>query len=348
MIDTILSTGMDYTKFWSGLMYNTGMMYTPWLTNQNLYWKAKYNTGKLEWSPNTITINDGKTSLRCFRENNEVGSIIIVAPEAGHSSIIADYGPKRSLVQCALENYSGGVYVVDKLPAKPEHADYGAEYNFHYLDVILNWFDDLPGDIHLVGLCQGGWQSAVVAARTNVKLSSLTIAAAPIDFHAGNSFITDIVKHTPDEFYEGIVKSNKGLMPGSVICAGFVSADPQMFWRNELNLYANADDPRAVDRYQRFTSWYLDTQPIPGKLYLDAVSLFRNNNLCDYADLSNIDCHVNMVTGKKDKLTPEEQTIALKKHCPEARHYEVDAGHIGVFMSSKGIVDVWSNIFKYK
>jgi len=40
--------------------------------------------------------------------------------------------------------------------------------------------------VNLVGLCQGGWMSAMCAARFPRKVASLVLAGAPIDTDAGN------------------------------------------------------------------------------------------------------------------------------------------------------------------
>jgi hypothetical protein len=48
--------------------------------------------------------------------------------------------------------------------------------------------------------------------------------------------------------------------------------------------------------------------------------------------------------GARDDITPSEQSLALQRFT-RAQTYVVDAGHIGVFMSKKGIRDVWNGIF---
>jgi pimeloyl-ACP methyl ester carboxylesterase len=49
----------------------------------------------------------------------------------------------------------------------------------NYLAEVIVAIDDLGGRVHLVGLCQGGWQSARVAARFPDKVNSLVLAGAP-------------------------------------------------------------------------------------------------------------------------------------------------------------------------
>jgi len=51
----------------------------------------------------------------------------------------------------------------------------------NYLAEMVVAIDDLGGRVNLVGLCQGGWLSAMVAARFPNKVNFLVLAGAPID-----------------------------------------------------------------------------------------------------------------------------------------------------------------------
>jgi pimeloyl-ACP methyl ester carboxylesterase len=55
-----------------------------------------------------------------------------------------------------------------------------------YLAEINVCGDDLGGRVNLVGLCQGGWMSAMYAARFPGKVACLVLAGSPIDTNAGN------------------------------------------------------------------------------------------------------------------------------------------------------------------
>ena len=41
--------------------------------------------------------------------------------------------------------------------------------------------------MNLVGDCQGGWLATIYAALHPERVNTLTIAGAPIDFHAGDA-----------------------------------------------------------------------------------------------------------------------------------------------------------------
>ena len=73
--------------------------------------------------------------------------------------------------------------------------------------------------MNLVGLCQGGWMSAMCAARFPRKVASLVLAGAPIDTDAGNGPIKRMAHTYPTSFYEELVAMGGGLMRGEVIAA---------------------------------------------------------------------------------------------------------------------------------
>ncbi len=63
----------------------------------------------------------------------------------------------------------------------------------------------------------------------------------------------------------------------------------------------------------------------------------------DLNNLKNLD-KVNVVVGTKDDITPIEQSFNIDEFV-EIKKFEIDAGHIGVFMSEKGINKVWNGLF---
>ena len=57
----------------------------------------------------------------------------------------------------------------------------------NYLAAVVVAIDDLGGSGEfLVGLCQGGWLSAMIAARFPDKVNALVLVGAPIDTDAGD------------------------------------------------------------------------------------------------------------------------------------------------------------------
>lgn len=149
--------------------------------------------------------------------------MIVVPPEAGHDSLIVDYGPGQSLVESALTNYPGDVYVMEKLPATFRDTGYSIDDSILALNAAI---DTIGEPVNLIGFCQGGWQSAIYTALFPEKVLNLTVAAGPIDFLAGDAKISAMAESLPMSFYEQMVMMGGGNMPGSFIVQGFMMMNP--------------------------------------------------------------------------------------------------------------------------
>jgi poly(3-hydroxyalkanoate) synthetase len=302
-------------------------------------------------TPNQVVYEGFKVALRKFNPGHKGNPIVFVAPEAGHNSHIVDYGPEQSLVQCALAHFGGDVYAVDKLPAGPEHTEYTVDDSIASLRACVAAIGE---PVHLVGLCQGGWQSAIFAALFPGDVKTLTLAAAPIDFHAGDALITRWACSLPISFYEQMVRLGNGNMPGCFIVQGFMLMNPyDRFVGENTDLFSNIGDPVFIDRYRRFAQWYYYTQAVPGAMYLRIVqALFQQNQLIkgefevfgQGVDLGRIVQPLYLVAGQKDDITPPAQLFAAQQHVRSKQIEKtiVPAGHVGVFMGKQVIRDYWS------
>jgi poly(3-hydroxyalkanoate) synthetase len=305
-------------------------------------------------SDNEVVARWPRIILRKFKEGEKGHALLLVPPEAGHNSQIVDYGPEQSLVQCASDNFRGDVYVIDKLRAGLEHATYSIEDSIHSLDLCVR---SIGEPVHLVGLCQGGWQSAIYAALYPERVKTLTLAGAPIDFHAGDGIISEWARMLPISFFQAMVAMGRGRMPGAFITTGFKMMNAfDRFIGDDMNLYDNINDPGYVERYRLFKQWYEFTQPIGGQMYLEVVEqLFKENKLVKgllevmgrKVDLSHIYHPLYLIAGTEDEITPPAQLFAMGKHVSSTVIEEklAEAGHIGVFMKNPVIKEIWSDLF---
>lgn len=276
--------------------------------------------------------------------------VLIVTPQVNHS-YVADFSEKQSLVRTLLAAGVREVGVTDWLP--PPARSYTIADS---LDDITACIDGLGGRAHLVGLCQGGWQSAMVAALHPDRVASLTVAAAPIDAHAGATLLHAWVFGLPMSFFEGVVAMGGGVAPGKKLSEGFDLLKPfERFVFGYAALWLNADDEGYVKRFTDLRNWYKLNKDIAGDLYLEAVrDLFKDNRLAKgtfevkgtRVDLSTIRCPLNLVAGSRDHITPPAQVFALEKLAPDApcKSYTVDAGHIGSFMGGGALRTAWTEI----
>lgn len=149
-----------------------------------------------------------------------------------------------------------------------------------YLAEINVAVDELGGRVMLVGLCQGGWMSAMYAARFPEKVAGLVLAGSPIDTDAGHGPIRKLAHEMPLSAYQEMVEAGEGRMPGRFMLTGWknMHADQQYFGKF-VDLYEHIDDRNFMKRTERFESWYENPIDLPGRYYLQAIDLLFKQNL---------------------------------------------------------------------
>jgi poly(3-hydroxyalkanoate) synthetase len=215
--------------------------------------------------------------------------------------------------------------------------------------------------VNLIGVCQGGWLATIYAALHPERVNTLTLAGAPIDFHAGEPVIHEVLRRLAPNgdlrFYEALVAFDGGVLKGEHMLAGFVLIQPAAEISRQVELLLHLHDPAHVARYQEFENWFKHTQDIPGEFYLWIVRhLFRDNALVSgslhvrgrQVDLSRIDMPLNLLAGAIDHITPPDQVFALAALAgtpPEQVWRAVTAGgHLGLFMGHEALRDHWPRL----
>ncbi|MGG7567772.1 alpha/beta fold hydrolase [Rhodovulum sp. DZ06] len=312
-----------------------------------------------EWAtPNRVALDLPTMRLRDFSRPGaraDAVPVIVDAPYAGHDSTIADYAPGQSLVEALLDGGVQRVFVTDWKTATPEMRDFSIDTYLAELNVVV---DDLGGRANLVGLCQGGWMSAMLAARFPGKAATLTLAGSPIDTDAGTGPIRAMAHDTPIEFYRDLVAAGDGRMPGRAMLAGWKNMHPaQQYLLKYLDLYAHIEDDCYIERTERFERWYENPVDLPGAYYLQAIELLFKENRFARGDfiglgrklsLRDVTCPAWLLAGAGDDITTKEQVFAAKDllGTPQDNIEQalVPGGHIGLFMGSRTLKDAWPKI----
>nr|WP_257252012.1 alpha/beta fold hydrolase [Burkholderia cepacia] len=312
--------------------------------------------------PSLATPNWVRLDLRTMllREYGTPGGTptLVDAPHAGHTAMIADYRDGQSLIQTLLANGVDQIALTDWKSATDDMKDLEID---NYLAEMVVAIDDLGGRVNLVGLCQGGWVSAMIAARFPDKVNSLVLAGAPIDTDAGNGPITRMVHASPPSFYEELVALGGGLMKGKFMLQGWKNMHPEQHYvQNQIDLYEHIDDPAYIAKEEAFESWYENPIDLPGRWYLQVINqLFKENRLTKgefvglgrKLNLRNITCPTYLLAGATDDITPPAQVLGTEKHIgtPKERIVKktVPGGHIGLFMGGRTLTEQWPEIAKW-
>jgi len=308
-------------------------------------------------TPNQVRLELRTMTLRDYGRPSPLPTLVD-APYAGHSSMIADYSKDQSLVATLLDNGLGHVALTDWKSASVDMKDFDID---NYLADMVVAIDDLGGKVNLVGLCQGGWTSAMIAARFPEKVNSLVLAGSPIDTLAGDGPLKHIVEMAPPNFYEDLVAAGGGLMLGKIMLRGWKNMNPaEHYLRDPAELFFHIDDPAYVKKTETFASWYEHPLDLPGRWYLQAINqLFKENRfwkgefvgLGRKLDLKNIVCPTYLLAGAADDVTTVEQVMNAAKQIgtpkDKINSRIAPGGHIGLFMGARTLEETWPDIARW-
>lgn len=281
--------------------------------------------------------------------------VLVDAPYAGHSSTIADYAVGQSLVEVLLGNGLDHVLVTDWKGATSSMKAFGIDKYLADIDAAV---DFLGGKVDLVGLCQGGWMSAMYAARFPDKVCSLVLAGGPIDTDAGNGPIKKMAYSLPLSLYEEMVEAGNGCMLGQTMLAGWKSMNPEKQYLGKyLDLYEHIEDKSYIEHTEHFERWYENPMDLPGAYYLQVIQqIFKENRfakgefvgLGKRLSLKDITCPVYLLAGSEDDITTKEQVFDAEKYLGTPKSEIVKrlapGRHIGLFMGSKTLRECWPDI----
>jgi polyhydroxyalkanoate depolymerase len=309
-------------------------------------------------TPNQVRLDLRTMNLRDYGHPGVGIPTLVDAPHAGHTAMIADYHKGQSLIETLLANGIAHIALTDWKPATEDMKDLEID---NYLAEVVVAIDDLGGRVNLVGLCQGGWVSAMIAARFPTKVNALVLAGAPIDTDAGDGPIKRMVHESPMSFYEGLVALGGGVMRGKFMLQGWKNMHPEQHYiQDHIDLYEHIDDPDYVAKEEAFARWYENPIDLPGRWYLQAIKqLFKENRLAKgefvglgrKLDLRNITCPVYLLAGAADDITTPEQVLDAAKYIGTAKdritQKTVSGGHIGLFMGAKTLKEHWPEIARW-
>src|SRR3954453_10882454 len=296
------------------------------------------------------------TRLRDFStpSPSDVVPTLVLPPQAGHDSCIVDFSADQSQMRTISAVGLDRLYSTDWIGATQSTKDATIT---DYLGEIAACVDEIGGPVNLVGDCQGGWLATIYAALHPEQVNTLTIAGAPIDFHAGDAVIHESVRALSDDdlrFYKNMVALGNGVLKGEFLLGGFIAIKPENELGKQLQLLAHLREEHHVDRYRLFEDWYKHTQDVAGPFYLWLVEhLFVKNELVGGTldvegvpvRLDAISCPVMMLAGAADHITPPAQVFALADHVatpPEDMLASTtEGGHLGLFMGTEALRDHW-------
>lgn len=311
-------------------------------------------------TPHDVAFESPIARLRDFSTSRDrrLVATLVLPPQAGHDSCIVDYSADQSQMRTILASGLERAFSLDWVGATRETADVSIE---DYLDAVDQAVDYCGGRVNLVGDCQGGWLATIYAALCPERVNTLTLAGAPIDFHAGEPIIHEVLRTLSPggdlRFYEALVAAGGGVLKGEQMLAGFITIQPGDEISRQFDLLMNLGDRAHVARYQEFENWFKHTEDIPGPFYLWIVRhLFRDNELIrgvlevsgQRVDVGRIDMPINLLAGATDHITPPPQVFAIGDFAATpsdlVRRDVTPGGHLGLFMGHQALREHWPQL----
>ena len=311
------------------------------------------------WStPHEVVFEAPVARLRDFSTAGSTADVVptlVLPPQAGHDSCIVDYSPEQSQMRTILDAGLTRAFSLDWIGASRQTRDATLD---DYLAVVDRAVEHAGGLVNLIGDCQGGWLATIYAALAPERVNTLTIAGAPVDFHAGEPVIGALMQRIAPggdlSSYRALVAAGGGALRGDQMLAGFILIKPDNEVARQAQLLVNIHDPEHVARYREFEDWFKYTQDIPGAFYLWIVEhLFRDNELVrgelevggEYVDLARIACPLYLLGGATDHITPPDQVFALadaaSTPAEDVTCRVTSGGHLGLFMGHEALSEHW-------
>ena len=284
---------------------------------------------------------------------------VVVDPRAGHGPGIGGM-KKDSEIGVALENghpcYFIG-FLPEPMPDQTIEDVWTAEAEF-VREVARR--HPGTGKPAIIGNCQAGWQTMIMAATNPDVPGPLLLAGSPLSYWAG------IRGKNPMRYTGGMLGGTwltalsgdlgGGKFDGANLVANFESLDPaNTYFEKPYNVYANIDT--EVERFLDFETWW--GSPVllnAGEMQWIADNLFVGNKLTNgkirtsagmQVDLRNIKSPIIVFCSWGDNITPPQQALGWITDIYRSDNDVVangqtiiyslheSVGHLGIFVSGK-------------
>ncbi len=314
------------------------------IDGQSLERPVNYSLLRIHPNPNVPTRDDR-------------APILIIDPRAGHGAGIGGFKPESQVGEGLAEGHPVYFAVFDRMPVTGQTLADVRDAEVHFLATIRQMHPDAPKPI-LIGNCQGGWASMLVAATSPELAGPVIINGAPMSYWAGN------LGANPMRYLGGfggalpavmMADLGDGLFDGASLVSNFENLNPaNSLFEKYYHLYANIDT--ESERFLEFERWwggfYLMTEP---EIRWILENLFVGNKLArgeavlggERIDLRRIESPVIIFASHGDNITPPQQALnwiidtygsldvlkVMGKRIVYMLHESI--GHLGIFVSAK-------------
>ncbi|KEA63819.1 Polyhydroxyalkanoic acid synthase [Marinobacterium lacunae] len=307
-------------------------------------------------TPRTEIFRNDKTRLFYYAPQSEqpLKTPLLICYALVNRPYIADLQPDRSLI-ASLTREGVPVYLIDW--GYPDEGDRYLDlddYIEDYIDSCVSACSQHAGSEHvnLLGICQGGTFSLCYTALHPERIRNLITMVTPVDFHTQDFTLSHLAMKVDAD----LAVRTYGNIPGELLNDTYNSLMPMRLGvQKNLGLAAQLSDRDKALNFLRMEQWINDGPDQAGEAFRNFIQQFFQRNLLlkgdvmigeKRVDLKAINQPILNIIGAHDHLVPPSSSRALAKATtsPDYRELCVQAGHIGVFVSSKGLKQVPSGI----
>jgi len=283
---------------------------------------------------------------------------MIVDPRAGHGAGIGGFKPESQVGEAFADGHPVYFVVFRPVPEPGQTLADVRDAEIGFLREIIARHPQSPRPA-VIGNCQGGWATMVLAASAPDLVGPVVINGAPMSYWAGK------VGQNPMRYAGGLGGGavpallmsdlGAGVFDGSSLVMNFENLNPaNSLFKKYYNLYANVDT--EAERFLEFERWW-------GGFFLMneeeirwiVENLFIGNRLArgeaelggERIDLRRIETPIIVFASQGDNITPPQQALNwiadLYRNVDEikARGQRIvymvhkSIGHLGIFVSAK-------------
>jgi pimeloyl-ACP methyl ester carboxylesterase len=288
---------------------------------------------------------------------------VIVDPRAGHGPGIGGF-KQDSQVGVALKAGHPVYFVIFfPMPEPGQTLEDVCAAEAHFVEVVAGRHPHAPKPV-LVGNCQGGWATMLLAAARPEITGPLVINGAPMSYWSGSWQGGE--GENPMRYLGGLMGGawlayltsdlGNGLVDGAHFVTNFERLNPaNTLWSKYYHLFANVDtEPPRFLPFERWWGGYFMMNEAELRWILD--NLFVGNRLArgearaaphSFFDLKAIQAPIIIFSSAGDNITPPQQALNWVADAYASTEeikangqvivglFHKDVGHLGIFVSGK-------------
>jgi pimeloyl-ACP methyl ester carboxylesterase len=299
-----------------------------------------------------ITAPEGKTIYE------DRAPIIIIDPRAGHGAGIGGFKPESQVGDGFDDGHQVYFVAFRQMPVPEQTLADVRDAEIQFVQEVTRRHPKAPKPI-MIGNCQGGWATMLVAAKAPQLLGPIVLNGSPMSYWAGKR------GENPMRYTGGVrggampailaADLGHGIFDGAALVQNFESLNPaNALFSKYYNLYSNVDT--ETERFLEFERWWggyaLMTE---AEIRWIVENLFIGNKLTsgeavlgyERVDLKKIESPIIVFASHGDNITPPQQALhwipdlyasveelkAKGQRIVYMIHGSI--GHLGIFVSAK-------------